>query len=458
MDESIKVDRGDFSKGSIPGAIMRIALPMTLAQLIKITYNVVDRIYLARLPGASHLAITGIGLTLPIINIIISVASLCGTGGAPLFAIARGKGDDKEAGRIMGNSFSLLLIFGVLLTIVVIVFRKPLLYLFGASDDTYPYAGDYLAYYSLGTIFVMISLGMNPFINAQGFGRIGMMTIALGAAINIILDPILIFLLDMGVRGAGLATVVSQFFSALWVMLFLTGKKVVLRLNLSAMRLKAARVRKVLALGLAGFFMNLTTSLTQIVSNVMLQRFGGDLYVGVMAIIGTVRDITYLPVGGIFNGLTPVIGYNYGAGLNGRVRHAIRFSVSATIAYSGLVWALIMLFPGLFFRIFTNDPVLIEVGIPAMRIYTALFVFLSLQMSTQGVFLGLGKSRYAIFFTLFRKALIAAPLTVILPLIGMGTDGVFYAETISHFVSGIACITTMYIGVYRKLGKEERLQ
>jgi putative MATE family efflux protein len=444
-------DKGDFSQGSIPRAILRLALPMTLAQLIKITYSVVDRVYLGRLPGAEHLALTGVGLTLPVIHIIMSVAALCGTGGGPLFAIARGKGDDKEAERIMGNAFTILLFFGIIITIAVIVFRKPLLYLFGASDDTYTYAGDYLAYYSLGSIFVMISLGMNPFINAQGFGRIAMMTVALGAVINIILDPILIFALDMGVRGAGLATVISQFFSALWVMLFLTGKKAVLRLKLSCMKLQAARVRRILTLGLAGFCMSVTNSLIQIVYNVTLQRYGGDLHVGVMAVVGSVRDVVFMPVSGIYNGLTPVIGYNYGARLYDRVRHAIRFSILATLIYAAAVWALIMLIPGALIRIFNNDPALVAAGIPALRIFFAMFMFMALQMSTQGVFLGLGKSKQAILFSLLRKAFIAMPLAILFPLLGMGTDGVYIAEAVSQFIGGVACFGTMYIIVYRKM-------
>jgi len=304
----------------------------------------------------------------------------------------------------------------------------------------------------------MIALGMNPFINAQGFGRIGMMTIALGAIINIILDPIFIFVLHLGMRGVGLATVISQFFSALWALSFLTGKKAILRLKLSCFRLQAKRVRKILTLGLAGFCMNVTTSLTQIVSNVMLQRHGGDYYVGAMAIIGSVREVIFMPVSGIHNGLLPVIGYNYGAGLNDRVRHAIRFSTSATAGYSAVAWAVLMLIPGALIRIFSRDPILIEVGIPAIRIYFALFIFMSLQMASQGVFLGLGKSKQAIFFSLLRKAIIAAPLTLLLPLFGMGTDGVFVAEAISQFVGGMACFVTMYFVVYRKLGKHERLQ
>lgn len=455
MDEAVKVDRSDFSQGSIPAAILRLALPMTFAQLIKITYSVVDRIYLGRLPGAEHLALTGVGLTFPILQIVMSIAALCGTGGGPLFAIARGKGDDKEAQRIMSNAFTLLLILGAALTIVLSVFRRPLLYLFGASDETYPYASDYLAIYSFGCIFDMISLGMNPFINAQGFARIGMSTIAIGAVVNMTLDPIFIFGLNMGVRGAGLATMISQFISATWVLRFLTGKKAILRLNSASMRLKASRVRRMLSLGLAGFIMNLTSSLSLILSNVMLQRFGGDLYVGAMAIISSLREVVFMPVQGIGNGLTPVIGYNYGASLYSRVRHAIRFSTVVTVVYTAIAWLVLMFLPGVLIRIFSDEQPLIEAGVPALRTYNALFIFMSLQMSAQSVFVGLGKSRHAIFFSLLRKVFIAAPLLVILPFAGMGSNGVFIAEPVSNLIGGMACMITMYIVVYRKLGTGE---
>ena len=458
MEETIKsggVDvKSDFSKGSIPRAIMRLTLPLTLAQLINILYSVVDRIYLGHMPGVEHLALTGVGLTIPIIHIVASVASLCGTGGGPLFSIARGRRDNDEAERIMGNSFALLLIFGVIVTAAIIIFKKPVLYLFGASNDTYPFAGDYLSVYTIGTLFVMISLGLNPFINAQGFGRTGMLTVAIGAAINIVLDPIFIFLLDMGVRGAALATIIAQFCSALWVMRFLTGKKAILHLKLSCMRLQAKRVRKIITLGLAGFLMNLTTSLTQILGNVMLQRFGGDLLVGVMAVINSLREVISMPVSGIHNGVIPVIGFNYGAGEHERVRRAIRFTILITVAYSAFAWAVIMLAPGVLIRVFNTESDLIAAGIPAMRIYFGLFVFMSLQMATQGVFMGLGRSKNAIFFTFLRKVFIAAPLTVLFPLIGMGTNGVFIAEATSQFVGGIVSISTMYVVVYRKLRVE----
>ena len=446
-------DVGDFSKGSIPRAVLRLALPMTMAQLINILYSIVDRIYLGHMPGAQHLALTGVGLTLPIIHIVMSVASLCGTGGGPLFAIARGRHDDDEAERIMGNSFAILLIFGTIMTVSIIIFQKPLLYLFGASDETYPFAGEYLSIYMAGTLFVMIGLGMNPFINAQGFGRTGMLTVAIGATINIVLDPIFIFALGMGVRGAALATVIAQFCSAVWVMRFLTGKKTLLHLKLRCMRLRSERVRKILTLGLAGFIMNLTTSLTQIVCNIMLQRYGGDLYVGIMAVINSLREIIFMPISGLSNGSVPVIGYNYGADMYDRVRRVIKFSVSGIAAYSAVMWAVIMLAPGALIRIFNTEPALIEAGIPAMRIYFALFIFMSFQMSSQNVFLGLGRSKNAIFFSLLRKAFIAAPLTVLLPHIGMGIDGVFIAEAISQLVGGAACFMTMYFVVYRRLAR-----
>jgi len=455
MDESITekpayIDKSDFSKGSIPRAILRLTLPMTLAQLLNVTYSIVDRIYLGNMPGAEHLALTGVGLTFPIIQIVMSVAALCGMGGGPLFSIERGKSDDKEAERIMGNSFSLLLFFGVILTVIIVAFRKPILYLFGASDDTYPYAGDYILFYSLGSIFLMISLGMNPFINAQGFGRIGMLTVALGAVINLITDPILIFALGMGVRGAGLATVIAQFCSAVWVMRFLTGRNAVLRLKLSCMRVQARRIRKILVLGLAGFCMNITNSLAQIVCNITLQRYGGDLFIGIMAIINSLREVVAMPISGMQNGAIPVIGYNFGAGQPARVRKAIKFSISAVFIYAAVIQLVVMLWPSVLIRIFNSEAALVSAGIPAVRIYFCMFVFMSLQMSTQSVFLGLGKSKHAIFFSLLRKAFIAAPLTIILPLMGMGTNGVFIAEAISQIIGGLACFGTMFFVVYRR--------
>ena len=261
--------KNDFSKGSIPRNILTLAAPMTLAQLINVLYSVVDRMYLGRLPG--HLALTGLGLTMPIVSILMGFANLCGMGGAPLCSICRGQGDDEEAEHILGNSFTLLLILGAAATLVFLLLKRPVLYLFGASEATFPYADAYLTVYLCGTLFVMVSLGMNPFINAQGFAKIGMMTVGLGAVVNIVLDPVFIFVLDMGVQGAALATVIAQGCSAVWVLKFLTGKRAILRLKFDCMALSARRVRKIVSLGLAGFFVNLTNSLVQVVCNTTLQ-------------------------------------------------------------------------------------------------------------------------------------------------------------------------------------------
>ena len=446
--------KNDFSQGSMARNIVRMAVPMTAAQLINILYNVVDRMYLGRLPG--HLALTGLGLCLPIISILMAFANLCGMGGGPLCSIHRGKGEHEEAERIMGNSFTLLILFGAVLTAVCLLFRRPILYLFGASDATYPYAEAYLTIYVLGTVFVMIGLGMNPFINAQGFSRIGMLTVALGAVVNIVLDPIFIFGFDMGASGAALATVISQGCSAVWVLKFLTGKKAILRLRLSALRLQGARVGRILSLGTSGFAMSMTNSLAQVLCNASLQVYGGDLYVGVMTVINSVREVISMPLQGITNGCQPVLGFNYGAGEYGRVRKGIRFTALLGLGYSVLVWALVMLLPGPMIRIFNSEADLIAAGIPAFHLYFATFFCMAFQFIGQSVFVGLGRSRYAVFFSLLRKAFIVAPLTLLLPALGMGVDGVFVAEPISNVLGGLACLITMYFTVYRPLGRQEQ--
>ena len=447
--------RNDFSQGSIPKAILNLALPMTAAQLVNILYSVVDRVYLGRLPGTGHLALTGLGITMPILSILIAFANLCGMGGAPLCSIERGKGDHEEAERVMGNSFTLLLLLGALSMAACFLCKRPMLYLFGASDVTFPYADEYLSVYLCGTLFVMVSLGMNPFINAQGFGRIGMLTVVLGAAVNLVLDPIFIFALDMGVRGAALATVIAQGCSAVWVLKFLTGRKAILRLKWGNLRLRASRVGRIIALGLSGFFMSLTNSLVQVVCNKTLQVFGGDLYVGIMTIINSVREVFFMGIQGLNNGAQPVIGFNYGAGKYSRVRQCVRFSSTVTLGYAALAWAVIMAFPGALIRLFNSDAATVACGVLPMRIYFCLFGFMAMQVAAQSIFVGLGKSKQAVFFSLLRKAIINAPLTVILPMIGMGTNGVFVAEAVSQFIGGVASYLTMYLVVYRPLGRLE---
>lgn len=444
--------QNDFSQGSIPRNIIGLAAPMAAAQLVNALYSVVDRVYLGHLPGSDSLALTGLGVTMPIISVLMGLANLCGTGGAPLCSMSRGEGDDLEAERVMGNAFVLLMLLGTAATVFFAALRGPILRLFGASTDTFPYADGYMSVYLCGTLFMMVSLGMNPFINAQGFGRVGMMTVLLGAAANIALDPVFIFVLHMGVRGAALATVISQGLSAVWVLAFLSGRRAILRLRREHLRLDKTRTRKIVSLGLSGFFVNMTNSLVQVVCNATLQKYGGDTYVGVMTIINSIREVFIMPVQGLTNGSQPVEGYNYGARKYSRVREAIRFSVGVTLIYSALFWAAAMAFPDAFIRVFKSDPVILEAGIPALRVYFAMFPFMSLQLAGQGVFVGLGRSKQAVFFSLLRKAIINAPLTLILP-IWMGSSGVFTAEAVSQLVGGLACFTTVYFTVYRPLGR-----
>lgn len=373
-------------------------------------------------------------------------------GGGPLCSIHRGRGEDKEAERVLGNSFVLLVIFGVGIPLLFLPFREPLLYFFGASNATYPYAQEYITIYLLGTPFVMVGLGLNPFINAQGFARRGMMTVLLGAVVNIVLDPVLIFGFDLGIRGAAWATVIAQAVSAAWVLKFLTGRKAILRLRTDCMPLPGPRVRRILGLGLSGFFVNLTNSLVQVVCNKTLFFYGGDLYVSVMTVINSIREVTFMGVQGITNGAQPVLGYNYGAECYQRVRQGIRFTVAATVGYAALIWAAAMLVPGVLIRIFNDGPELLAAGIPAMRIYFCMFVVMSLQMVSQAIYVALGRSKSAIFFSLLRKAIINAPLTVLLA-IPLGTTGVFVAEAISQLIGGLASSLTMYFTAYRPMSR-----
>ncbi|MGN0158826.1 MAG: MATE family efflux transporter [Brotaphodocola sp.] len=448
--------KNDFSKGSVIGNIMSMAVPITAAQLINVLYNVVDRIYIGRIPDHATLSMTGLGLCLPIISMVIAFANLFGTGGAPLCSIERGRGNDEEAERIMGNSFCMMLLTGVVLTILGLLFKRPMLYLFGASDQTFPYADSYVSIYLLGSVFVMIGLGMNSFINSQGFGKVGMITVLLGAVANIILDPIFIFVLHMGVQGAAIATIISQGLSAFWIFRFLTGPKTILKLKISCMKLEKKRACSITALGLSGFTMSITNSLVQIVCNSTLQTYGGDLYVGVMTVISSVREIISMPVQGIRYSAQPVMGYNYGAGQYKRVKQAIAFVSISTVAYMGVIWMLIHSFPEFFIRVFNQDGKLVEAAVPAIRIYYFGYCFMSLQFAGQSVFTSLGKAKKAVFFSIFRKAVIVAPLTLLLPrLWGLGTNGVFLAEPISNVIGGLACFITMLITVLPELKEDQ---
>lgn len=448
--------KSDFSKGSVVKNILSLAFPMTMAQLINVLYNIVDRIYIGQIPENSTLALTGLGLTFPIITIISAFANLIGMGGAPLFSIERGNKNDKEAEYILGNSFSALVIFAAILTILAFIFKRPLLFLFGASEVTYPYANAYISIYLIGTIFVLVGLGMNGFINAQGFGKIGMFTVIIGAIANIILDPIFIFVFHMGVQGAALATVMSQALSAIWIMRFLTGNKTIIRMKYKCLKLSASRIKRILGLGLSGFIMSITNGAVQIMCNATLQSYGGDLYVGVMTVINSIREVISMPVMGITNSAQPIIGYNYGAKEYTRVKTAIKFMSAVCIGYTLMAWGVVHLFPEFFIEIFNRDTDLVNAAIPAMKVYYFGFFMMSLQFSGQSTFVALGKSKQAVFFSLLRKAFIVVPLTILLPrLFNLGTTGVFLAEPISNFIGGFACFVTMLIVVMPELKKDK---
>lgn len=448
--------KNDFTKGSVVSNILKIAFPMTLAQLINVLYNIVDRIYIGMLPENATLSMTGMGITLPIITMIAAFTNLFGMGGAPLSSIARGHKDKEQAEEIMGNSFILLVYSGIVLTILGLIFKKPMLYFFGASPDTYVYANAYITIYLMGSIFVMIGLGMNSFINSQGFAKTGMISVLIGAIINIILDPIFIFLFDMGVKGAALATLISQLMSALWVLRFLTGKRTILKLKVSNFKLNKNIVMRITMLGLSGFVMAVTNSAVQIVCNAKLKYYGGDLYIGVMTVINSIREIISMPVTGLTNGAQPVIGFNYGAGSYKRVRKAIKFMSIGCISYTVIAWGILHTFPHFFIQIFNRDPKIIDAGLSSLRIYFFGFFMMSLQFAGQCVFVALGKSKQAVFFSLLRKAIIVIPLTIILPqLYGLGSTGVFLAEPISNFIGGSACFFTMIVLVRRELKVKE---
>lgn len=446
------VAKNDFSKGNMAENILRLSFPMIMAQLVNVLYNIVDRMYLGHMAGDGRLALTGVGVAFPIITIINAFANLCGSGGAPLCSIERGRGEERKAEEIMGNSLTLLLLFGILLTAAGYLFKVPVLYLFGASDQTISYANDYMNVYLAGNVFVMLGLGMNPFIESQGFARTGMLTVVIGAFLNLILDPLFIFTFHMGVRGAAVATILSQLVSAVWVLAFLRSKKAILKLRLSNLRLQAGLVKRILALGLSGFTMSVTNSLVQIFCNASLQFYGGDLYVGAMTIIYSVREVVQMPMHGFTQGAQPVLGYNFGAEQNGRVKEGIRFITWATLGYAVVVWAVLVLLPQAIVQLFNGEEQLMEVAVLSMRCHFGLFFFMAFQYVGQTVFVSLGKAKQAVFFSLFRKALLGVPLILLLPhLWNLGIYGVLIAEPITNVVGGLACYLTMMAVVWRKL-------
>jgi len=441
----------DFSKGPVWKCIVTQAVPLIIAQLVQLLYNVVDRIYLGHMEDGSSLALTGVGLVFPIVSLIMAFTALFGMGGIPLFSMARGGGDEEEAHKILGNSVAILLISSVVLMITCYVLCKPILFLFGASEVSYVFAEAYLKVYLIGTIFSMLSTGLNGYINAQGFPKIGMLTTVIGALMNIVLDPIFIFVLDMGVAGAALATIISQAVSAIWVLRFLTSRKALIKIKVCYIRLERRIVKEICKLGTSNFIMQGTNCLVQVVCNSTLQSYGGDVYVGIMTVLNSVREIFGLPVSGIVNGAQPVISFNYGAKKNDRVKAGIRFNTYMGTAYTMLAWLLVLIFPEFWFGLFSDDVQMMNLGTGAMKIYFFGFVFMALQFSGQSSFQALGDARHAIFFSLLRKAIIVVPLTLVLPMLGFGVNGVFLAEPISNVIGGLACYLTMKRTVYKKL-------
>jgi len=431
---------------------------MTLALVVNTLYSIVDRIYIGHMAEGGKLALTGIGIAAPVLMVISAFQALCSTGGSPLFSIARGEGNEEKAGQIMGNAYCLLLIFSTCLTVAGYLFKEPILWFSGASDETFRYADDYLSVYLAGTVFVLTGVGMNPYINAQGFGRTGMFTVLIGALINIALDPLFIFAFHWGVRGAALATVISQAASSLWVFRFLTGKKALIPLRRNFLRLKKEIVVKILGLGVAGFVMSFTNSAVSFFYNSGLARLGGDTYVAVMTVINSLRELSFMPVSGVTEGAKPVLGYNYGARAYDRCKACIRIMTGLVGIYCFCMWLAFMLFPGFFVHLFNSDPELLSVGVYGVRHYYAMFFFMTFQMVGQTVFTSLGLAKRAVFFSLLRKFIILLPLILLMPAItGLGAEGIFWAEPVSQLLGGSACYLTMYLTVYRKLGSNQSL-
>ena len=440
----------DFSTGSIKKHMISLAIPMIAAMLINALYSIVDRIYIGHIVGEGQLALTGIGLCYPITMLISAFAYLIGNGGAPLVSIALGKGDKRQAEKILGNSISTLIVLAVSVTILCLLIKRPILYLFGASDVTYPYADQYITIYVLGSIAVMLTLGMNPFINAQGHAKVGMMTVCIGALVNIVLDPIFIFLLHLGIKGAAIATVIAQGVSAVWVFSFLRGKKATIRLKRQDMKLEGRVIKSICALGLASFIMNVTESAISAVFNASLRDFGGDLYVTVMTVITSVSSVLFMPLAGFSQGATPVLGYNFGAQAYDRLKSGFRFMLAVTGTYSVVMWAITMMFPQMWIRLFNSDAVLIKAAVPMLRVFFAMNFIMCLQMCAQNTFVAIGDAKRATFFAIYRKLILLIPLILILPRVGLGLTGVFAAEPIADTISAVTCFATFMVTKYRK--------
>lgn len=440
----------DLGKDKVGRLLVKLAIPAIIAQLINVLYNIIDRMFIGRMPNGD-LAMAGVGVAFPIIILVSAFSALIGYGGAPLVAIKMGEKDNDGAEKLLSNSFSALIILAIILTIIIFIFKVPILKAFGASENILPYANEYITVYLFGTIFVLIAVGMNPFINTQGFAKIGMYTVVIGAIINIILDPIFIFALNLGVRGAALATVISQGVSAAWVLLFLYGKKSTLKLKNKYMVPDLKLIGRIIALGISPFIMQATESLVLISLNTQLMKYGGDLAVSAMTIMSSVMQIVTLPIIGLAQGAQPITSYNFGAKSLDRVQKTFKLLLIASLIFTTAIWAAILLAPGIFVRIFNNEPALMEITSWSMRIYFAGIFLFGAQMACQQTFLALGQAKVSLILALLRKVILLIPLIFIMPnFISDKLKGVLLAEPIADIIAALTTIIT-FIFFYKKI-------
>lgn len=435
----------DLGREPVKKLLLTLSAPAIASQVVNALYNMVDRMYIGHIAGDGAAALTGVGVCFPIIMLVSAFASLVGMGGAPRASIFMGKGDKPAAEKILGNCFSALVITSLLLTAAVLAFRQPLLFLFGASEGTIGFAEKYITIYAMGTVFVQLTLGLNAFISAQGFSKVSMMTVIIGAAINIILDPVFIFGFHMGVRGAALATVISQAVSAIWAFRFLRGRHTVLRLRRANLRIVPSVLLPCVALGAAPFIMMSTESLLTLCFNSSLLKYGGDLAVGAMTILSSIMQVAMLPLQGLTQGGQPIISYNFGAGDMDRVKAAFKLQTLCCLAYAGVIWLLAEAVPAVFVGIFTSDPALGQLSQWALRIYLASAALMGLQMSCQQTFIAFGNAKTSGFLAVFRKILVLIPLIYVLPLLFEDkVFAVFLAEPVADFIAVSMTVTLFY--------------
>ncbi len=448
----------DLGEGSVGRLLLKLAIPAVVGQVVNLLYNIVDRIYIGHMPEVGGTALTGVGLFAPILMLITAFALLLGSGGAPLCAIAMGRGDKERAEKIMANCLSLLLALSVVLTAALYFSAPSLLRLFGASEETLPFASEYGRIYILGTVAVLLVMGMNPFLTTQGFAKMSMMTTVIGAGINIALDPLFIFVFDLGVAGAAYATVISQAVSAIWIMLFLTGKKTAIRLKLRYMKPKKELYLPALALGVSNFVMISTESILSISFTSSLARFGGDIAVGAMTVITSINQLVTMPVTGICQGGQPIISYNYGAKRFDRVKSAFYIQFLISVAYTVAFWLLLLVIPKSFAGIFTDDSTLVDYAAWAIRIYMAGIFAIGLQISCQQSFLALGQAKVSLLLACLRKIVLLIPLIFLLPLFFENREmAVFLAEPVSDIVAA-AVTTFMFFRFFKKMSSESELK